>query len=102
MRSVRRLHIEVAISRMDLKEAEMRESLDAVFENGTFKPLKPVSLPLHQGQQVKITVEASIEPEEDLLVLASQVYEGLTDQQVDEIEQIALDRSDFFKESVTQ
>ena len=33
-----------------------------------------------------------------LLALAGEVYEGLSDRQIDEIEQVALDRRDFFGE----
>jgi len=34
------------------------------------------------------------------LDLAAQVYEGLSESQIEEIERIALDRSDFFGERI--
>jgi predicted DNA-binding antitoxin AbrB/MazE fold protein len=74
----------------------MRQTLDAVFENGTFKPLAPTSLTLSPGQRVRLIVETPVEDDEDVIKLASQVYEGLSDEQVDEIENIALDRNSFF------
>jgi predicted DNA-binding antitoxin AbrB/MazE fold protein len=74
----------------------MKQTIDAVFENGSFRPLDNHSLPFLQGQRVKLIVEAPSEPQEDLVELATQVYEGLSDKEVDEIEQIALDRRDFF------
>jgi hypothetical protein len=35
-------------------------------------------------------------PPEELLRLAAQVYEGLSPDEIDEVERIALDRSHFF------
>ena len=73
----------------------MRQTIEAVFENGSFIPLDKVSLPFSPGQRVKLIVEVSSESQEDLIELATQVYDGLSDQEVDEIEQIALDRTNF-------
>ena len=73
----------------------MKQTLDAVYENGVFRPLKRPKI--SEGQQVRLVVETpSKESPEDLLELAAQVYQGLSDKQIDEIEGIALDRHDFF------
>lgn len=73
----------------------MQHILDAVYENGVFRPLKPPEIP--EGQQVRLVIESSATPKPDeMLKLAAQVYQGLSDQEIDEIEQIALDRRDFF------
>jgi predicted DNA-binding antitoxin AbrB/MazE fold protein len=74
----------------------MQQTIDAVFEDGSFRPVDNHSLPFSQGQRVKLIVETPSETREDLIELAGQVYEGLSDKEVDEIEQIALDRSNFF------
>jgi predicted DNA-binding antitoxin AbrB/MazE fold protein len=74
----------------------MKQTLDAVFDNGSFRPLSNHSLPFSQGQRVKLIVETPSESQEDLIELATQVFEGLSNEEADEIEQIALDRSDFF------
>jgi len=73
----------------------MKETIDAVYENGVFRPLKrPAIL---DGLKVRIEVETPSESKaEDLVELAAQVYNGLSNEQVDEIEQIALDRRHFF------
>ena len=74
----------------------MKQTLDAVYENGVFKPSLPPNL--SDGQQVRLEIETpSEENPEDLLELASQVYDGLSESQIKEIEQIALDRRDFFR-----
>ncbi len=73
----------------------MTQTLEAVFENGIFRPLTTVNLSIHEGQPVRLVVEP-IEDTTDALKLAQQVYAGLTQPQIDEIEQIALNRKDFF------
>jgi predicted DNA-binding antitoxin AbrB/MazE fold protein len=74
----------------------MTQTLDAVFEDGSFKPVNNGSLPFSEGQRVKLTVDAPAETQDDLLGLAGKVYEGLSDKDIDEVESIALDRSSFF------
>ncbi|HAA28862.1 MAG TPA: hypothetical protein DCE56_15730 [Cyanobacteria bacterium UBA8553] len=72
----------------------MKQTLEAIYENGVFRPLK--SLKLSEGQQVWLMVETNLErTPEDMLNLAAQVYQGLSDEQVDEIEQIALNMRQF-------
>lgn len=74
----------------------MKQTLDAVYENGVFKPSLPPNL--LDGQHVRLEIETpSEESPEDILELASQVFNGLSDSQIEEIEQIALDRRDLFR-----
>jgi predicted DNA-binding antitoxin AbrB/MazE fold protein len=74
----------------------MKETLEAIYENGVFRPLKRPNI--SEGLQVRLVVETpSEEAAEDLLELARQVYQGLSDNQINEIEQIALNRRDFFR-----
>lgn len=75
----------------------MKQTINAIYENGVFRPLK--SPERSEGQQVRLIVETTsdLTPEE-LLELAAQVYQGLSAEQIDEIEQIALNRRDFFAE----
>lgn len=77
----------------------MKQSIEAIFDNGQFTPLNNPSLPFVQGQHVRLTIEANLQASDDLLELAAKVYEGLSDEQVNEIEGIALDRKDFFGET---
>ena len=71
----------------------VQQTLEAVYENGVFRPLEKIEMA--EGQLVRLIVETL---PEDLLELAAQVYEGLSDKEIDEIEQIALDRRPFFGE----
>jgi len=74
----------------------MSETLEAIYENGVFKPLKAPAI--SDGQHVRLTVETAPEVAPDeLMELAAQVYRGLSDKQIHEIEAIALNRSDFFR-----
>ncbi len=75
----------------------MKPIVKAVYENGVFKPVKAPEIP--QGQQVRLEIEPLTEPSaEDILKLAAQVYQGLSEQDIDEIEAIAR-RRDFFEQA---
>ena len=73
------------------------EGIEAVYEHGTFRLVTPVDLKLIEGQKVRLVVEP-IEKPDDVLALAARVYEGLTDDQIDSIEQVIRRREDFFGE----
>ncbi len=74
----------------------MTQTIEAVYQNGTFRPLKALSPDFIEGETVRLTVtDKKLSPEE-MLSLAGQVYEGLSETDIDEIEKIALDRSNFF------
>jgi predicted DNA-binding antitoxin AbrB/MazE fold protein len=71
------------------------QTLTAVFEKGLFRPLTRFNLPIAEGQQVRLIVETPAPPTE-ILALATQVYEGLAENEINEVEQIILNRQDFF------
>ena len=75
----------------------MTKEVDAIYKNGAFRPLGDAEIPLADGTRVRLSVEA-VEPAtvENVLELAAKVYAGLSDEDVAEIEQIAMDRSHFF------
>ena len=77
----------------------MSQVLEAVYENGAFRPLISPAIGLTEGQHVRIVV-ATNGPSEilgsEILDLAAQVYAGLPESDVAEVETIALDRSSFF------
>ena len=76
----------------------MAQTLDAIFKDGTFKPVGNGSLPFSDGQRVRLTVEITPETEDDLIKLAGQVYQGLSEEEIVEIERLALDRGKFFRD----
>lgn len=64
---------------------------EAVFQDGKFRPVQPISSELAEGQRVRLVVEAQ---DTDVLSLATSVYDGLSDAEVKEVEDIALDHHD--------
>ena len=52
--------------------------------------------PLHVADGRVVTIEPALLQGDDPLALATRVYEGLSRNQVDEVECIALDRRGFF------
>jgi len=72
------------------------ETLDAIFEHGSFHLIgRPSHIPLRDGQRVRLVVETDESPDV-ILTLAASVYAGLSPQDVTEGEHIALRRRDFF------
>ena len=71
----------------------MERAIDAVYENGVFRPVDRQQFSIAEGQCVRITVDDEGAP--DALRLAVSVYDGLSDSQITEIERIALDRRSF-------
>ena len=72
----------------------MKSTVDAVYQDGVFRPVSSPELP--EGERVRLTVErvAPAKPE-DILKLATRVYEGLSPQDIDEIEDMARHRQLF-------
>jgi len=71
----------------------MKHAIEAVYDSGAFRPLQPDAIALPEGQRVRITVDDQGEPE--ALRLALRVYDGLSTEEIQEIEQIAAGRSSF-------
>jgi predicted DNA-binding antitoxin AbrB/MazE fold protein len=72
-----------------------QQLISAVYENGSFRPLQPLPFAVNEGERVRLRVEESAE--NTCLELACQVYDGLSESDIADIERIALDRSTFFR-----
>ena len=79
----------------------MKQILEAVYQNGVFRPLNAPKL--FDGQEVQLIVypKQELTPDE-MLALAAQVYEGLPMEQINEVEAMALNRSNFFRDDERQ
>jgi predicted DNA-binding antitoxin AbrB/MazE fold protein len=71
-------------------------AISAVVQGGMLRPLEPTKLPFAEGQQVEIVIQPSTELH-PILKLAAEVYDGLSEDEIAEIESIALERRDFFQ-----
>lgn len=75
----------------------MERVLEAVYRKGVLTPLEPLELP--EDEHVMITVHVPMPEEPDEALLAwQQVYAGLSEEDVVEVERIALDRSHFMRQ----
>ena len=72
----------------------MTQTIEAIYQNGIFKPLNPVSEEIAEGEKVTLVVE--LEEINPIMKLAENFYEGLSEDDIAEIEKVALDRSNFF------
>lgn len=68
----------------------MKPIIEAVYENGVFRPIQREGVAIPEGQRVRITITDEEMPES--LRLAVSVYEGLTDDEVRDLESIILRR----------
>jgi predicted DNA-binding antitoxin AbrB/MazE fold protein len=71
--------------------------LQAVYEGGVLRPLEDPGLEEHQ----RVLLQIQIEPQEtasSALAGWHRVYEGLSAEEIAEVEAIALDRGSFFRE----
>ena len=75
----------------------MARVIDAIYENGTLKPLETLDLPEHQRGRITIH-EPIVESPDETLEAWHQVYEGCTAEDIAQIEAIALDWSRFMQQ----
>lgn len=75
----------------------MRQTIKARYHHGVLQPLEP--LILADEAEVQLTVETdSTVSADDILQRAARVYQGLTADEVAQVEAIALNRQEFFRE----
>lgn len=75
----------------------MRQTIKARYHDGVLLPLEPLALADEAEVQVTVDTTAAMSADE-ILRRAAQVYQGLTTDQIAEVETIALDRRQFFRE----
>ncbi|MEK7288840.1 MAG: antitoxin family protein [Planctomycetota bacterium] len=71
----------------------MAKTIEAVFEDGVFKPISPITLSEHK--RVTLVIKNNKEKTPYILSVASMVYEGLSSNDIKDIEELAFDRSGF-------
>lgn len=71
------------------------QTIDAIFHNGTFHPVRPIVNEISEGQTVRLIVQKAELPK--VLELAGAVYDDLSPDEVSQVEKIALDRREFFE-----
>lgn len=75
----------------------MTRILEAVYEDGVLRPLEDPGLQEHQRVLLEIRFEPR-EPASSALEAWHQVYEGLSEDEIAEVEAMALDRSRFSRD----
>ena len=75
----------------------MRQTIKARYHDGVLEPLEPLALTDEAEVQVTVETTAAVSAEE-ILQRATQVYQGLTAEQVTQVETLALNRRHFFRE----
>ena len=68
--------------------------IEAVYDHGVLRPLDPAALPLSDGERVRVTVDTG-KPATDPLTLLTTLLDGMSDEQVRQFQEVALDRRWF-------
>lgn len=80
---------------MQQQPLDVMQPIDAIYEHGTFRILNTDTVKMPEGQHVRLIAEPVDKPE-NVLELLGRVYDGLSEEEIEEIEKIILDRSNFF------
>jgi predicted DNA-binding antitoxin AbrB/MazE fold protein len=75
----------------------MTERVTVRYQNGVFVPLDPIDLP-EQEYVIDIDVPHASSEGHSALVAWQAVYEGLSPEELDEVERLILDRTDFMEQ----
>jgi predicted DNA-binding antitoxin AbrB/MazE fold protein len=74
----------------------MGRTIRAVYEEGVLRPLQDPGLSEHQRVVIDLHIDREVEPEAALRRW-HEVYADLSDEEIAEVEAIALDRSRFIR-----
>ena len=75
----------------------MRQTIKARYHDGVLQPLEPLALANDAEVQVTVDTDLALGMDE-ILRRAAQVYQGLSADEITQVESIALVRQHFFRE----
>ncbi len=70
----------------------MNQTIEAVYEDGVFKPVNPITIELAEGEKVKIVIKTEGHFEESSVDLAEKYFKGLSEEDIDKVITHALDQ----------
>ncbi len=70
----------------------MNQTIEAVYEDGVFKPVNPITIEIEEGEKVKIVVKTEDHCEEASVDLAEKYFKGLSEDDIDKVITHALDQ----------
>jgi len=73
----------------------MIQVVEAFFKEGKFIPLDPLPETIQDLQRVRITIEV-LESKVDVIELLGKVFEGMSEEDIDDVVKIATTRGPFF------
>jgi predicted DNA-binding antitoxin AbrB/MazE fold protein len=71
------------------------EMIEAVYEQGAFRPVEPVAPSLYEGQRVRLMVE-SVDARAAYLQMVTHVLDGLSEEERDAIDDLTRRHAPFF------
>jgi len=74
----------------------MPRTIEAIYEDGVLKPVIALNIPEHK--KITLIIEEKAEEPSEIMSLAAGVYGGFSPEDIEEVEQVALDRSHFSRD----
>jgi len=71
------------------------QTVEAIYEHGIFRLTHSPPVPFQEGQRVRIVIDTDSKTV-DVLALATSVFDGLSEQDIKDIDTIARRREPFF------
>jgi len=75
----------------------MRQTIKARYHDGVLEPLEPLVLADEDEVEVPVETTATVSADE-IVHRAARVYQGLTPEEIVQVEAMAMDRRHFFRE----
>lgn len=70
----------------------MNQTIEAIYENGVFRPLEEISIELKEGEKVKLNIKTADHIEENGLDLTEKYFKGLSEDDIDKVITHAIDQ----------
>ena len=86
------------------------QTITAIYYDGVFQPITPGDVTLHEGQKVELSIKTLAEETEKdrsarverILNLLAHFYDGLSQEEIDEMENAMRRRPNFFGEEAEE
>lgn len=72
----------------------MNQTIEAIYDNGVFKPVNPDSVEIENGEKVVIVVKSEDKERELNMSLTEKYFKGLSEEDIEKVITHALENSD--------
>jgi predicted DNA-binding antitoxin AbrB/MazE fold protein len=70
----------------------MNQTIEAIYEDGVFKPVEKISVKIEEGEKVILVIKSEDHVEETGISLTEKYFKGLSEEDIDKVITHALDQ----------